>query len=117
MHALKYTNETLGWTADYIPTSGTFRISGGGAFLGNLAPHAISTMPDWKPVKSVLFVSEEGNEVFDGEGYFIVEPDFTIMPAKASYGNIYPSGVLRFSGEESAQDYVIMHKTVFSLAD
>jgi Fe2+ or Zn2+ uptake regulation protein len=117
MHALKYTNETFGWTADYIPTSGTYRISSGSSHLGHLTPHAISTMPDWKPVKSVLFVSEEGKDVFDGEVYFIVEPDFTIVKATANYGNLYTGGVLRFSDEGKAKSYVVTHKTVFSLED
>jgi hypothetical protein len=117
IQALKYTHEQLGWEANYIPTSDTFRISGGGAFLGNLSAHAIRTMPDWIPVKNVLFISEDGKEVFDGDEYFIVGQDFTIIQTKARHVNAYINGVLRFSAEENAQDYVLMHKTVFSLAD
>ena len=91
-----YVHDELGWTAEYVPSSNTYRISSGPTFLGNLQPHAISTMPNWKQVDKVLFTSEDGKQIVDGDDYFIVDHSFAIIPVKATLDNIYAKGILRF---------------------
>lgn len=74
------------------------------------------TLKNSERVKTPLFQSEDGFDIFEGDEYTIVTNDnFEIKTLTASGNNIY--NVKKFSTKEKAEEYIIENKPCLSLKD
>lgn len=64
-------------------------------------------------VKTPLFTTEDGKEIYKGDWFYYVDPDVFIVLSAKAYTNFKP--YLSFSTEDLAQDYIDTYKPQYSL--
>lgn len=62
-----------------------------------------------------LFTTEDGVEVFEDDEYYEVLPDFNMFNDKAR--NAAPSGYLKFSTQQAAENYIVENKPGINLKE
>lgn len=73
----------------------------------------------WKKSKPVLFTTEDGKPIYEGQGYAYI-PKGTLNYVNITDGNFHPlpkDGLLYFSTEAAAKEYVLMNKPCLSVND
>jgi hypothetical protein len=73
----------------------------------------------WKKHKPVLFNTEDGQPIYEGQGYAYT-PKGTLNYVNITDGNFHPlpkDGFLYFSTEAAAKEYVLMNKPCLSVND
>lgn len=71
-------------------------------------------------VKQLLFTTEDGVDIFEGDKYFRIVSNFEIQQENAiKLGeHIYKSqNIIRFSTKEAAEEYILMNKPCLSIND
>ena len=67
--------------------------------------------------KKVLFVTEDGVEIFKGDNYTVMFYDWILLEQEAIKNFTLDNATLRFSTKENAQEYVLYNKPMFSLQE
>lgn len=68
------------------------------------------------PKKQVLFTTEDGVQIFEGDRYFFIDLDWDIRYTGDGY-NWVGGGLKAFSTKEAAYEYVLLNKECLSLND
>lgn len=67
--------------------------------------------------KRALFITEDGKEIFEGDGYFYVSKiDWIAVSVNADTGGFFV-GLVRFSTQEAAEEYILMNKPCLSVKE
>jgi len=75
---------------------------------------------NFRKVKTPLFLTEDGIEIFEGDYYCHTTLDFQILGSKAGNlsGNLLgKKGYYYFSTEDKAQEWIILNKPMLSIKD
>ena len=104
----EYSNNKHKITEIWFTNSGDLRISSDNYCLDiNHIEHS----------KKVLFVTEDGVEIFKGDTYTVMFYDWELLEQEAITNYKLDNATLRFSTKEKAEEYVLYNKTMFSLQE
>lgn len=67
--------------------------------------------------KELLFITEDGVEVFNDEPYIILKRNYEKVETVAHKNGDYREGVIRFKHESNADEYILKNKPLFSYED
>jgi hypothetical protein len=74
---------------------------------------------DWVLRNNILFITEDGVEIFEGDKIWFVDIDYWLVETRLSKkGDTYKNrGLFPFSKKEKAEEYVILNKPCLSAKD
>lgn len=92
-----------------------FNTLGDTMYLNNWIPNESMPIQYIKKCKPILFTTEDGKEIFEGDEYWFFYPNYEVCKSVAKK-DFVPSNKT-FSTEEAASEYVIRKKVLFSYSD